>query len=307
MDKEYIKLCAELAYNDVIIESVLLEDSDDNSILDKIKSFFEMIKKVISSVANKIQTFIMDKVKEFKKKVEQINIKHAEIKHANIQHANIQHADIKYTNHESTDILNESIDYAKVMHDFYNDVIENKLIKSEKEHLSKLRSCVSEIDKWFEKGKTDTNEFGETRAIYNIESSAKKFVENADEDIKDCSKESISKEFNNTIMDKIDSDKERSNLPTNTALNLCIDIAKRHEKSVKEYISVIDESKKNIERKFRDASKGIKAKYNKAEIAYYRSLKDIYTKSSNCLNKLQSGYAQAAVLMFKTIPSTFSA
>ena len=191
-------------------------------------AFFDKIKNAILTVCKKIQDFIIEKIKELKKRIEEYKKK-------------------KEAKQEATS-LTEAIDYTQAMNDFYNKVIENKLIKSEKEHLNRLHDCVNDIDMWFEKSK-DEKEFSNEKAIYNIEKISKDFIENADKDIADCSKDQISKDLADTIMSKIDTDEMRSNLPTNTALNICIDISKRHEKSVREYISVIDASKKNMQKR----------------------------------------------------------
>ena len=76
MDKQYIQLCAEMAYNEVIMESVLNENSEVlsevsaaelfNIAKEKISKIGESFLTAIKTLANKILGFIRDLLNKIK-------------------------------------------------------------------------------------------------------------------------------------------------------------------------------------------------------------------------------------------------
>ena len=76
MDRDYIKLCAEMAYNEVIIEAVLNEEvlqEDASSIKEKIRKLINGFITFCKSIKNKIINFIKNKILHFKNKENEIN------------------------------------------------------------------------------------------------------------------------------------------------------------------------------------------------------------------------------------------
>lgn len=83
MDRDYIKLCAEMAYNDVLIEATLSEEYDilnEGAIIDKVKKLFESFITFIKRLWDKFIAFFNQKVKEFKEKFKELKSKQEEKK-----------------------------------------------------------------------------------------------------------------------------------------------------------------------------------------------------------------------------------
>ena len=116
MDNNYIQLCAEMAYNDVLIESYFEEDilTEANNInfKDKVKKFFEGIIIFIKNLFNKVITFLKDCVKKIKEKLSKKKDKEAKNESTSL-----------YFNIIGM-LLNEEFEYGKDVSKFCQDASE---------------------------------------------------------------------------------------------------------------------------------------------------------------------------------------
>jgi len=103
----YIKLCAEMAYNDSLMESYfeeenLLEVDNKEGFKEKVKKFFEGIKNFIKNLFNKVITFVIDTIGKVKAKF-------------------AKHENASLYNDLMEMVITEGYDYASALMKFYAD------------------------------------------------------------------------------------------------------------------------------------------------------------------------------------------
>lgn len=287
MDNSYIKLCAEIAYNDVIIESVLNEE--DNSILnegvtiDKIKGFFEKIKNFLINIYKKISDFISNKIKELKTKIEEAKKKREEKK------KEIKQESASLYNQLMEMVLTEGTDYDTALSTVYTTVIE-KIINTEAD-ISKYKEIAIEKLNQVCKATDKTTEEQAQEIFRKANNISKEFIDKSNLFI---NLENISNDIDRIVQKQYNPNLTSSLAPSEAFLKMCIKIADQNERDLKLQLKFLNDDRQYAENKYKELDAAYEDDNIPLQVStvYFRELMHICSKQIENCSKIQNAYVK---------------
>lgn len=301
MDRDYIQLCAEMAYNDVIITEALKEEYlIEGEFIDKIKSFFDKIKSFLIRIYNKVHDFIINKIKELKSRIEEFKKK----KEEKSQDQKEKEASEKFSKklkernskQESTSlfdqlmemVLTEGTDYDTALSHVF-DIVVNKEIIGTEESISRYKDIA--INKLYSINIKNAKE--QSEVVKQMESISKEFIDKSNLTINNMP--NISEEIEKIVNKYYDPRVNSSYAPSEAFLDMCITISKQHKKACEIQLKNLDQDRKRAEDTYREYSNNNQEesiwKTNPSYTVLYRELMHVYSKQIENYNKLQGSYS----------------
>ena len=274
MDRDYIKLCAEMAYNDIIINSALNEDynilnEDSSNLKNRLLNIVKIFKSFINNIFNKIIDFIFVKIKQLKQFILDYNSK---IKNEATSEM------IYYKDYINLDA------YQKV-YDKYNNIISNNITKLLRDYRSD-RNEIEEADDSFNNSNLNTYKDKCDKIIERIKNRNKKIRE-------EINREAINNFYLESIQDK--SNLKLPNVIQNATKNI-----DDFYNTINYYKNLLKEENINIENKIKEiydrgdenengeAESESNSKILQAKNSY---LVDTYTSETTDIKNIMSGLA----------------
>ena len=315
MDRDYIKLCAEMAYNEVIFEATLSEEYDMlnegviENLFEKFKSVISKIKTFITQTMNKIINFILSKVKELKAKIAEIKKKKEEKsqeqkeKEASEKFSKkLKERDSKQESAPMYDQLMEMllVEEAGINYDHVLSKIHSEIIRS---LIDKFNTTVSIQQEFSNKLLNILNKSVNVKDIdyvlKDMNRTSQNFQEQSNLTVW-CS--DIEKQIEKFKENNFDIDK--NSYPSEGFLNTCADICDDYKRSCEMQLKFIDIDLKQHEETYREVSKDKELSNDQKDIliGYHRNSISILNKGTENFNKISGFFVQAMKLIL-TLPA----
>lgn len=303
MDTAYVQLCAEMAYNEVIMESYFNEADEGNdnskeivSIKERFIKFIEIAKKFILKIYNRIKDFILEKIKDIKEKINKEKERKQDEDDEFIDD-DFEESDFEESFIEPIGdiVINEGYNYDDALRLIHKDVIskvidaQHSVINLKQNYSSKLLDCLPIKD----------NESSDIKIKQMY-----RYVDNFKDDVSLLAMSKIPDDIDKAIKDIIEKStlNNKSDIkPSNGFIKLCEDILKEEKKNTDNLIDFLDIDLKGFESNYRSISndKDLEKETKDRFIAYNRSNIQISNKTIECFNKISGTYTKILSIILK--------
>lgn len=293
MNKEYLQLCAEMAYNETVFESYLeseslLEADNKTSFKEKVMKFFETIKTFIKKIFNKVIEFLQNAVQKVKNKL-------SSKKESKQESVNLYDRLMEM-------VLTEDSNYGADIIKFYTD--SKNTIDSDVSQMTSIytKNC-EKLDKLSVQYQKDIEKAPKEKVNW-----ARNILRAKSKEVIDDFKllESVTSRIANikSSASKIGKDFEQNEHISSNIINILIDSINHTKKELSFQIKCIEDNEKAFERIYRmswdndesgedDSAYGVQT--------YASSVRELSSEFIKCLSKAESCYIEITSVLLRYV------